>query len=1484
MFVFVVCRFLLLYLSVYGVLGVDHPFVAEASARTNNDSLMKDSTVPGAIPTVLQRVITVKVYPPKKDTLDSADATVASQQIPGNKFQAEHSAAITTKSNKDNQSRPIDYVSLCYGGMPYVISNRVLGCTAEGQCPNGYWCHIGSTRAMTYCCSSSNAEAMRTSTNSQCDSVVSEGEGIGNYVRWGYDQGNDDCYEFMFRGQEGNGNNFASKEECTESCVKIRKGCDGKIPLDEVEQCGSENNFQCREGFICQFNDYASFHCCPPNTWRHQQVKQSATTMPERYCDENIPSKEVKYCNASNGFTCPEGYQCVLAVGNTDSPCCPVKEKEISRNRSLTIRRFCNGTIGISDVRFCTEQNHYLCPSGFVCEYASNQSQLVCCPGGKQVKWHRKSMVVDRTGLQTVPTLCAQPVHPGNGNDVLQRWYFDSTLTRCKNFLYLGSGGNSNNFVTLEQCERTCGANADSASENSPCKEERLSGLIGSLTRIACSSESPENLCPANFYCHVGKTIATTICCPKTTEIDNPCPIGSPAYDYNSQEVLHCSTINPRCPPENWCHYGSKRETTVCCPSAATDPCLIPKLEGTGAEVLQRYYFDTRSRVCKLMIYTGRGGNQNNFLHVEDCEVACPVIHNPCPYELPAMKTVDEPIFCSNSNRNICPPKYWCHFGATFEQSLCCLGTEADRCRLPAAQGNGKAVLPRFYFNADMKKCVHFMYSGTKGNQNNFLTLEDCRSACHEFRNPCRTGNPHVGLNGRLTHCGSTSPSICPVTYWCHIGATLESSVCCPEGSAALDGSGKRISCSVSGVQKCPKDYWCHIGATEDTTVCCPFGKERRGTEVQSNFGVVFQEKDLERPKSRRRYTTVKLTDDGKLRSSHQICSLPLAIGDGDFTISRTYYNQLTKQCVKFVYSGAGGNANNFLSKTDCENACPVFQNPCALGEPALGDDGLLILCTSSTKSVCPKTFWCHFGDLAEISVCCPGDENPCIMPKEKGHGQLQLARWYFDFPTRRCSLFSYSGAGGNTNNFLTEQECKTLCPEFENPCPGSDSLFARDTEIVFCNPTTRQCPMGLWCHVGKDTESTICCPGASEPCLQPLVAGEGNDGQKRWYFNQNYRSCIEFEYNGRHGNQNNFLSEVECAAKCPVHRNPCTKIITQFSTTYCSAQKRDVCPPGSWCHIGADDETTVCCPEDGDTCELPVSNGEGNATLLRWYYDKINQKCHKFFYAGEKGNSNSFVTETECNEECSELVNPCGFGEPYVEGISGSRRHCEWPQVHVCPKGYWCHVGDSHRSSVCCPALVGDPCAQKLNHGAGHANLSRWHFDAFGQRCKLFSYGGFAGNQNNFLSEDECVQKCNGMRSVKEGARTTDVVHSNPIENAIAWCVHGRPALTPFGELLACNPDEFMDDCPKTYYCSRGYGVRAHCCPTAVFSGYFCSLKIDSGLFNCPPDFRGQSSIRYAYDAQENDCVPLMYSGCGGNLNNFSSKKECLQFCAKSN
>jgi hypothetical protein len=48
-----------------------------------------------------------------------------------------------------------------------------------------------------------------------------------------------------------------------------------------------------------------------------------------------------------------------------------------------------------------------------------------------------------------------------------------------------------------------------------------------------------------------------------------------------------------------------------------------------------------------------------------------------------------------------------------------------------------------------------------------------------------------------------------------------------------------------------------------------------------------------------------------------------MAIGRGSASLNRYYFNQLNRRCEPFVYSGVGGNANNFQQLDMCRRQCP---------------------------------------------------------------------------------------------------------------------------------------------------------------------------------------------------------------------------------------------------------------------------------------------------------------------------------------------------------------------------------------------------------------------------------------------------------------------------------------------------------------------------------------------------------------------------------
>ncbi|VDM96026.1 unnamed protein product, partial [Onchocerca ochengi] len=238
----------------------------------------------------------------------------------------------------------------------------------------------------------------------------------------------------------------------------------------------------------------------------------------------------------------------------------------------------------------------------------------------------------------------------------------------------------------------------------------------------------------------------------------------------------------------------------------------------------------------------------------------------------------------------------------------------------------------------------------------------------------------------------------------------------------------------------CPDNSWCHVGMTYKSTVCCPM---------------------LENEKR---------------------CEQPMMTGIGVGAETRWYFNKAMKCCLQFIYKGLRGNANNFITLSKCMETCAIDNgyekelNPCKYGEPAKGFDQKPLKCGSPNSMTCPKGFFCHIGASWAETACCErsGLADPCSLPMDKGEGNMQLQRYYYDDNSKQCKQFIYRGMKGNENSFNTYEECKQTCMRWDLVCEISPKV----SEHRSCSANRRECGNEQWCHIGTSPYSSLCCAG----------------------------------------------------------------------------------------------------------------------------------------------------------------------------------------------------------------------------------------------------------------------------------------------------------------------------------------------------------------------------------------------------------------------
>ncbi|XP_058811937.1 papilin isoform X2 [Topomyia yanbarensis] len=733
------------------------------------------------------------------------------------------------------------------------------------------------------------------------------------------------------------------------------------------------------------------------------------------------------------------------------------------------------------------------------------------------------------------------------------------------------------------------------------------------------------------------------------------------------------------------CQYGEHG----CCPDKETE-AEGPNFEGCPCHAFQ---FG-----CCPDGVTPSKGPHNHGCHCSYSEFKC------CSDgQTPAQGANFEGCTCATSKYGCC------HDGVTEAQ-----GTKFEGCELVPESPQKACVLKKdmgtchnytvkYFFDVEYGGCGRFWYGGCGGNKNRFDSAEECKDVCEapagkdvcqlpKITGPCTGYYPMWYYDTDRNQCSQ-------FTYGGCLGNANR--------FETIDDC--KASCVVDESLP-PCDQSVENGPCNGTFERWYYDKERDSCE-RFHYGGCKGNKNNYATESSCNYHC----KHPGVHKQKDICFLPAEIGECQNYTAHWYFDTKESRCRQFYYGGCGGNGNNFADEQACNSRCveggakqPETSAPVQPGAPEQqpaerfdtrycfvemdsGDrdcteyerrffyDRNSGTCTEFTYTGCGGNEN-NFASFNDCDKACGRAENACNLQPAYGRCSENETRWYYDQRSQRCHSFTFSGCEGNANNFYSERECEQQCrPAAPTPAPVAPA------------------------------------PGPSAGvCDEPYDYGTGNDPTIVYIYSKERSSCEQNYYSGEGGNGNRFSSHEQCERQCGQYRGvdvcveakdvgPCEESTPKFYydtlTKSCHPFNYSGCE-GNGNRFATNEECEATCVDKRDVCTLPPQIGlcatEEAHYRKRWYYDSERETCFAFIYSGCEGNRNNFLSYDQCrdycdqlvefdnevdpcdsyNEECQQLHCPYGVARSYDPHNDCERCSCEDPcQNERCPQGTECAV-----------------------------------------------------------------------------------------------------------------------------------------------------------------------------------------------------------------
>ncbi|PAV63081.1 hypothetical protein WR25_17324 [Diploscapter pachys] len=1139
-----------------------------------------------------------------------------------------------------------------------------------------------------------------------------------------------------------------------------------------------------------------------------------------------------------------------------------------------------------------------------------------------------------------VTNRCHLPPAVGYGKQTMRRFYYDWKTDGCHELQYSGIGGNENSFITYEKCEAVCrGAGEPPISLPSNLKISTKDKKIP-IEKQGSVKQTPGPPIGANLPITSWATFPTADITSQPIQIQTSTIKSKEIYPAIQAQATTAKPIIPSSSSsENRVlssHQKSNSVPTEPVPFAS-NPCSLPPDKGKPGGVARKlFYFDMSSLSCVLFTYLGNGGNSNRFESAAVCSRVCGI-------------------------------------GKPTRRS----------CDLPAAAGSGPFKIPRYYFDSSTKACQRFYYTGKDGNDNRFHKKHKCERLCLGKRPKTTTkDNYHHGYNYETSTSTSTETFTRPTMS---VAFTVPPTTTDRIIQQLVSQSTVSQILEMSTVDLQPEIF----GAPENGNQGGPIGAIYTGNSYEET------PPPLPRPPIQ---PSISPVSSQEFPNSNSIYPQQPIASSSNFFKPYSSSEQLTTTTQAAVTSAPMFNWNQMVTvppfeelptgETSSEMPFPTLiyeprgeqlprmTPPSSYPNPPTATFPPYLLPNQTPPNI-DQVFSRLISNQENFIAPLLGLSTPQPLPNPEPESQPQ-------------ELLPYLPQIMENKNIQQQQQGSQIAPiNNSQSVPSAPSVPLMPHPVGISSPNSQ--PQQPQMIIPQPPSSNGKLPSLRQPYIplpnlpspsQPVLStSNGNQvpnlGQlPTFVFPPPSSQQASFErtgssqeINGSSQNQQlNIMGSLPASSfptlvgpepaitndidqqQQPVsnvtfasyENSPCSIPLVGDATILCADGKVQ-CSVNTFCQIG--EGQSICCPiSDQPPCQQSLQEGIGTSSIGRWYFDSSSSLCLPFIFKGFKGNQNNFVSYEACRRACGGRT-VCANGDPLmpepanIDCATGSS---------TCSLDYSCTaIGAGH--SLCCPttpqlssaavAVVSNasPCEQLIDSGFGSDSHHRWAYD--GGQCVSFLYKGHGGNQNNFLTRQDCESICKGHPSIPvrcnhpaasghgseylmryfysqeyhqclhfiysgEGGNENNFMNlaecletcvANGVRfNSLAFnpsiqtstfsftflpsriCPQGDPITMENGQPLQCDWRRNAK-CPGETVCSP-VGETGFCCPSPM--SYCLQSRPPISVCNAP-NFQPVQEIRFTYDPLADKCVRFSYANCSpqiqaeASLNMFSSNSQ---------